>query len=174
MVLLDSFHSAQPPRNPECTTAMVHRGLATASADGRLWYHPCDGVFTSTQYTCKSCGVSEASNQISEGGLEARQRTPEKVVHESVGLKAKMLWKPQKVVDSRNVECLPRKITGCEWNQPKRESVWAATTKAVRVGLSRPFGTHILPSCALDVRYRATGLNTCLAGFQSWFGPILV
>jgi hypothetical protein len=44
-------------------------------------------------------------------------------MHEAVRVKLKMQWRSQEAGDARNMECLPRKITGNKW----REVMWAAT-----------------------------------------------
>jgi hypothetical protein len=46
--------------------------------------------------------------------VEFLQATPERALCEAVRIKPKMQWRPQKVRDTNNVECLPRKVTR-EW-----------------------------------------------------------
>lgn len=64
-------------------------------------------------------------------------------MHKTVGMKPKLQWRPQKLRDARNVERVPRKGAAHEDSQPEREATWAATSKAMRVGLPKPFGTCI-------------------------------
>jgi hypothetical protein len=67
----------------------------------------------------------QASTRISKrgrGGQEAYDRGGVPVGSSGEG-KCMMLWewRPQEVGDTRNVDYLPRKAVGREWNQPLRE-----------------------------------------------------
>jgi hypothetical protein len=57
-------------------------------------------------------------------------------------------------------------------NQPKREAIQVTASKAIRVRLPKPFGTHIMITYAPNAGYGAKGLNVCPAGFQSCFSLI--
>jgi hypothetical protein len=81
----------------------------------------------------------------------------------------KMQWRPQEIVDARNVECLLGKAAGDEQNQPKTEAMWA--TNGEDTGARLP---HITSACAPDVGHRATEVNVCLAWFLSCFGLISI
>lgn len=42
------------------------------------------------------------------------------------------------VRNAMNVDCLPRKMTGSEWSQPKREALLAANRRAAGAHIQRP------------------------------------
>jgi hypothetical protein len=63
------------------------------------------------------------------------------VINEAVKVKSKLQWGPQDVRDVKNMEYLPRKTTGKEWSQPRREAIWPTTDKAIGAGLSKPAGS---------------------------------
>lgn len=61
----------------------------------------------------------------------------------------------------------------CEWRQPKRQDMWAATSKTIVVGPPKPSEMNISPSCILDATFGAIGLKVCLAVLWSGCGSIL-
>jgi hypothetical protein len=71
-----------------------------------------------------------------------------------------------------NVGCLPRKVAGSAWSQPKREAMWVAASKAIGMGMPKSFGTHIITAHTLDVGCGTIGFNVCNPKFLSCFGPI--
>jgi hypothetical protein len=72
----------------------------------------------------KSCGIMEASTQISQKGLEGQEvcgridslwAVPEKAMHKDVRVKLKLQWRPQEFRDARNMEHLwgkPQAVSG--------------------------------------------------------------
>lgn len=57
-----------------------------------------------------------------------------------------------------------KEATGWGLSKAKRETLWAATGKAIGVGLHKPFEAFILLPCALSVGCDFTGL-TCPVRF---------
>lgn len=64
---------------------------------------------------------------------ESLQTAPERAMQEAVRVKPQLQQRPQDVGDDRNMEHLPRKAIGNEWNQPKRSLRSAG--KAIGTGL---------------------------------------
>jgi hypothetical protein len=71
--------------------------------------------------------------QVMFSRLECLMASPERLMHEAIRVKLKMQWKPHDIGDARHMECLLRKAVGSKWSQPNRETMWAATSKAVGV-----------------------------------------
>jgi hypothetical protein len=77
------------------------------------------------------------------------------------------------------IECLPSKHEALSSNTSarerervnERESMWAATGKAIGSGLPKPIG--IMTPHVLDSRHGTTGFSVCPAEFQSYFGVVL-
>lgn len=76
----------------------------------------------------------------------------------------------QKVRDEKNVKYLLRKVSGSEQSQPKKEIMWAATSRATGAGLPKPFGAYILSQLGLGAGHKAIALHVYFAGVQSCFG----
>lgn len=92
-------------------------------------------------------------------------RSCERVMFKAMSVKPKIHWRPQGVGDSRNGKCLLKKTTGSKWNQPKREAMLAATSKATGVGMSKVFEVHIIsPQPAQDAEYEVIGFHVCFNG----------
>lgn len=64
---------------------------------------------------------------------------------------------------------LLEKAIGYEYNQFKREVMWAATSKVKGPGLLLASGTHMSGLCVLDVKHE---FNVYSAGFWSCFSLI--
>lgn len=74
------------------------------------------------------------------------------------------IWRSQKCgVSTKKTSC-------SEWSQPKRKVTWAATSKAMGAGLSKPSEVHIWSQVGLGSCHTATGFNACTVGFWSCFG----
>lgn len=54
----------------------------------------------------------------------------------------------------------------------QEETMWTSMGKVTGMGLLKPFGTHILPLCVPESRYKDIELNVCPDGFKSCFGLI--
>lgn len=88
-------------------------------------------------------------------------------------MKLKVQQRLWEVKNAKNIDHSQRKATGCEWDQNRREPVWAATSKTIGMGPLIPFRIHIFPPGALHIGHGATKFNVYPAGFCSYFNRIL-
>lgn len=61
-------------------------------------------------------------------------------------------------------ECPLRKAAGNIQNEPRRESIWASSSKMIIVDLSKCFRPYISPLPAPGTGHGASGMNDCCAG----------
>jgi hypothetical protein len=59
-------------------------------------------------------------------------------------MKPKTQWRPQKAGGTGNMECLQRKAAGSKQSQPTKEDMWFTTGQAMREGLPKSLGDHVM------------------------------
>lgn len=123
----------------ECLGSCFHRinfTMLRCPGIQRSCSHGSRGSITMTSWCwfcknawCSSEEVMDTSTKISREGLEARQSiaeleylwdAPERVMHEAVKVKLKLEWKPQKLRDTNNDNCLCWKTASCESIRPRQ------------------------------------------------------
>jgi hypothetical protein len=80
-------------------------------------------------------------------GLVSLEGTHEKAICRAVRVKPKPQWRPHNVGNTRNIEhFLPRKATGNEYRQPRRDNVGCNKKSQ----MPKLMGTHIMIPCGPD------------------------
>jgi hypothetical protein len=100
------------------------------------------------------------------------QLAHERVLCEALRVKPKLQWRPQDVVDVRNMKLFPRKAIGNKFSQPKREATWADYDKAIWKKLPKLFCSQVMLLHCLDAHHGFTGFYVCPDEFLSCFHPI--
>lgn len=77
------------------------------------------------------------------------------LAYEAVSTKHMFQWRPKNVGYGRNMECLPRK------------TITINTMPLVRI--LKPVRTHVLITCVLRTRHKATGFKVYISEFWSFF-----
>lgn len=95
-------------------------------------------------------------------GLSSCGQPLRRVIGEDVRRKPKLQWGPR---DVSNVHHLLEKAAGSGQSQAEREAMWAATSRAVQVGLLQPLGASILPTCTLGAAGGVQSLRFVQVGF---------
>lgn len=81
------------------------------------------------------------------------------LAYETVSTKHTVQWRPKNVGYGSNMECLPRK------------TITINTMPLVRI--LKPVRTHVLITCVLRTRHKATGFKVYSSEFWSFFGEIV-
>lgn len=81
------------------------------------------------------------------------------LAYETVSMKHTVQWRPKNVGYGSNMECLPRK------------TITINTMPLVRI--LKPVRTHVLKTCVLRTRHKATGFKVYSSEFWSFFGEIV-
>lgn len=118
------------------------------------WRYP--SIFQMKDHNARHCVIKSGS----------LQDAPESVLYESFVGKAQASIKMPGCWNARDLECLPKKISGNECLQPTNRVIWISNLKAIGTQLLNPLGAQIAASLALD-----THLQGFVLILLDWFVP---